>query len=136
MMRSIVWGASLEWRVASTRCPVSAAVSADAGATGTDQLKAKLHTEAQIAVQDELIEGKGKQKHQPVTTSVEQEPAMDDRRRLPAYKWSPVFHSLRPFLRPCGEPGEGRLDFYHRAVSKSVRLKYLTKQTVRSDTPF
>ena len=29
--------------------------------------------------------------------------------------------------RPRGEVGEGRLDFYHRAVSKAVRLKYLTK---------
>lgn len=44
---------------------------------------------------------------------------------LPAYKWAAVYRSLRPFLRPFGDSGEGRLDFYHRALSKAVRLKYV-----------
>jgi hypothetical protein len=43
---------------------------------------------------------------------------------LPAAKWSLVHRGLRRFLRPCGEGGEGRLDFYHRTMSKSVRGKY------------
>jgi hypothetical protein len=44
--------------------------------------------------------------------------------RLIAARWSPVYHALRVFLRPCGSSGEGRLDFYHRAVSKAVRMRY------------
>ncbi|XP_022107201.1 telomerase protein component 1-like isoform X2 [Acanthaster planci] len=43
---------------------------------------------------------------------------------LPAIKWSMVYRALRPFLRPFGDSGEGRLDFYHRSLSKSVRQKY------------
>ena len=43
---------------------------------------------------------------------------------LPAVKWSAVYRALRPFLRPFGDSGEGRLDFYHRSLSKSVRQKY------------
>ena len=42
---------------------------------------------------------------------------------LPAAKWAVVFRALKPFLRPCGDSGEGRLDFYHRAMSKAVRKK-------------
>ena len=42
---------------------------------------------------------------------------------LPAVKWSAVYRALRPFLRPFGDSGEGRLDFYHRSLSKSVRQK-------------
>ncbi|PIK46898.1 hypothetical protein BSL78_16245 [Apostichopus japonicus] len=43
---------------------------------------------------------------------------------LPAYKWATVFRALKPFIRPFGDSGEGRLDFYHRALSKAVRKKY------------
>ncbi|XP_038079413.1 telomerase protein component 1-like isoform X2 [Patiria miniata] len=43
---------------------------------------------------------------------------------LPAVKWSAVYRALRPFLRPFGDSGEGRLDFYHRSLSKAVRQKY------------
>ncbi|RDD44593.1 Telomerase protein component 1 [Trichoplax sp. H2] len=46
------------------------------------------------------------------------------RQPLPAAKWAVVFRALKPFLRPCGDSGEGRLDFYHRAMSKAVRKKY------------
>ena len=42
---------------------------------------------------------------------------------LPADKWAQVFRVLRPFLRPYGDSREGRLDFYHRAMSKAVRQK-------------
>jgi len=39
-------------------------------------------------------------------------------------KWAGVFSSLRTFLRPFGNPREGRLDFYHRSFSKTVRKTY------------
>lgn len=54
--------------------------------------------------------------------SEKSEKDMDD---LSADKWSLVYRALRPFLRPFGDSREGRLDFYHRAVSKAVRKKYL-----------
>jgi hypothetical protein len=95
-------------------------------ASNGEQLKAKLHEQAQTAVQNELTNassmgGRAKDENENEPDTVREEP------RLAAAKWSPIYHALRPFLRPCGEPGEGRLDFYHRAVSKAVRLKYLTK---------
>ena len=43
--------------------------------------------------------------------------------QLPAIKWASVYRALRPFLRPFGDSGEGRLDFYHRTLSKVVRKK-------------
>ena len=46
-----------------------------------------------------------------------------DLQRLPAYKWAEVYRALKPFLRPFGDSGEGRLDFYHRSLSKAVRKK-------------
>ncbi len=42
---------------------------------------------------------------------------------LAAFQWASVYRSLRPFLRPFGDSGEGRLDFYHRSLSKAVRKK-------------
>ncbi|CAH1785089.1 unnamed protein product [Owenia fusiformis] len=50
---------------------------------------------------------------------------------LPAYKWAEVYRSLRPFLRPFGDSGEGRLDFYHRSLSKAVRKKYLKDDGIK-----
>ncbi|KAK6179484.1 hypothetical protein SNE40_011834 [Patella caerulea] len=47
---------------------------------------------------------------------------------LPDKKWNFVFTTLRPFLRPYGDSKEGRLDFYHRALSKAVRKKYFCKK--------
>ncbi|CAL1546769.1 unnamed protein product [Lymnaea stagnalis] len=41
-------------------------------------------------------------------------------------RWQLVFQTLQPFLRPYGDCREGRLDFYHRALSKAVRRRYLT----------
>ncbi|XP_072024365.1 LOW QUALITY PROTEIN: TPR repeat-containing protein DDB_G0287407-like [Amphiura filiformis] len=46
---------------------------------------------------------------------------------LSAHKWARVFRGLKPFLRPFGDSGEGRLDFYHRSLSKAVRAKYFDK---------
>ncbi|KAK2172234.1 hypothetical protein NP493_979g00007 [Ridgeia piscesae] len=46
--------------------------------------------------------------------------------KLPAAKWAVVYGALRPFLRPFGESGEGRLDFYHRSLSKAVRKRYFS----------
>ena len=38
-------------------------------------------------------------------------------------KWRKVYRPLKPFLRPYGDSREGRIDFYHRALSKAVRRK-------------
>lgn len=43
---------------------------------------------------------------------------------LPARDWAVIYRNLKPLLRPCGDLGEGRLDFYHRSLSKAVRKKY------------
>ncbi|EDV28707.1 Telomerase protein component 1 [Trichoplax sp. H2] len=50
----------------------------------------------------------------------------DESRPLPAAMWAIIYRSLRPYLRPCGDSGEGRLDFYHRSVSKAVRKRYFS----------
>ncbi|XP_033641295.1 telomerase protein component 1-like [Asterias rubens] len=52
---------------------------------------------------------------------------------LPAAKWAMVFRALKPFLRPFGDSGEGRLDFYHRALSKAVRRKYFPQDDGATD---
>lgn len=38
-------------------------------------------------------------------------------------RWQLVYQTLQPFLRPYGDSKEGRLDFYHRALSKAVRKR-------------
>lgn len=48
---------------------------------------------------------------------------------LPARDWAVIYRNLKPLLRPCGDLGEGRLDFYHRSLSKAVRRKYFTSTT-------
>ena len=40
-------------------------------------------------------------------------------------KWNRVFGLLQPYLRPYGDSREGRLDFYHRALSKAVRKRFV-----------
>ena len=37
--------------------------------------------------------------------------------------WKAAYQILQPFLRPYGDSREGRLDFYHRALSKAVRKR-------------
>ena len=58
-----------------------------------------------------------------VTDDSKREKSKKDMAQLPAYKWAEVYRALRPFLRPFGDSGEGRLDFYHRSLSKAVRKK-------------
>ncbi|GFO48089.1 telomerase protein component 1 [Plakobranchus ocellatus] len=41
--------------------------------------------------------------------------------------WKATYQILQPFLRPYGDSREGRLDFYHRALSKAVRKRYFTE---------
>ena len=42
---------------------------------------------------------------------------------LPARDWAIIYRNLKPLLRPCGDLGEGRLDFYHRSLSKAARRR-------------
>ena len=42
---------------------------------------------------------------------------------LPAREWAIIYRNLKPLLRPCGDLGEGRLDFYHRSLSKAARRR-------------
>lgn len=53
-------------------------------------------------------------------------PKKNEKKFLPAVKWALVYRALKPLLRPCGDLGEGRLDFYHRSISKAVRRKYFS----------
>ncbi|XP_071951905.1 telomerase protein component 1-like isoform X2 [Antedon mediterranea] len=48
---------------------------------------------------------------------------------LAASNWARVYRVLKPFLRPFGDSGEGRLDFYHRSLSKAVRAKYFKQDS-------
>lgn len=48
-------------------------------------------------------------------------------------KWSRVFTTLQPYLRPYGDSSKGRLDFYHRTLSKAVRNRYFQKKEERVD---
>ncbi len=43
------------------------------------------------------------------------------RDQLPACYWVTAYRQLKPFLRPYGGIGEGRLNFYHKMLSKAVR---------------
>lgn len=45
---------------------------------------------------------------------------------LPAREWAIIYRNLKRLLRPCGDLGEGRLDFYHRSLSKAVRKKFFS----------
>lgn len=45
---------------------------------------------------------------------------------LPARDWALIYRNLKPLLRPCGNLGEGRLDFYHRSLSKAARRRYFS----------
>ncbi|XP_077984631.1 TPR repeat-containing protein DDB_G0287407-like [Glandiceps talaboti] len=47
--------------------------------------------------------------------------------KVPMAEWALVYLGLKRFLRPCGSSGEGRLDFYHRSISKAVRNVYIDK---------
>lgn len=44
--------------------------------------------------------------------------------RLPQARWASLYRSLKFYLRPPGEDGEGELDFFHRQLAKAVRQRY------------
>ncbi|CAD5125807.1 DgyrCDS14011 [Dimorphilus gyrociliatus] len=54
--------------------------------------------------------------------------------KLPAYRWAEVYRALRPFIRPFGDSEDGRLDFYHRSLSKAVRKRYFYKEDGSENT--
>jgi nephrocystin-3 len=87
------------------------------------ELKGVFHAEVKAAVQAEDAEVAEASEPGDVTQESAEPPAI---KRLDMAVWSPLFQSLRAFLRPVGEAGVGQLDFYHRAISKAVRLKYLS----------
>jgi hypothetical protein len=62
----------------------------------------------------------GKEKGEKESSEKEKNPFEE---QLPAFKWASVYRHLCQFLRPYGDSGEGRLDFYHRTLSKAVRRK-------------
>ncbi|KAK3090415.1 hypothetical protein FSP39_011663 [Pinctada imbricata] len=49
-------------------------------------------------------------------------------------KWRAVFDTLKPYLRPYADCKGGRLDFYHRALSKAVRHRYFKKTEDKGGT--
>ncbi|XP_028414822.1 telomerase protein component 1-like isoform X3 [Dendronephthya gigantea] len=90
----------------------------------TEALADKLQEQVNIAyVQTAESKDEAKKKEEAEEASSSQK-----RRRihLPAVKWAIVYRALKPLLRPCGDLGEGRLDFYHRSISKAVRRKYFS----------
>lgn len=44
---------------------------------------------------------------------------------LPKAVWARFLRSFQFYLRPPGESGEGMIDFFHRQLSKAVRIRYL-----------
>lgn len=106
---------------------------AEATSNNVEELQKQLHNDAKFAVQDELKNtspSTASKLDTSMTSDREQEVNLNNiiQKQLLTASWSPLYQSLQPFLRPCGEPGEGRLDFFHRAVSKAVRLRYLTRK--------
>ncbi|XP_076462217.1 TPR repeat-containing protein DDB_G0287407-like [Babylonia areolata] len=59
----------------------------------------------------------------------EKESKQKKRDLLSERKWQWIFSRLQPYLRPYGESTEGRLDFYHSAVSKAVRKRYFMSES-------
>lgn len=55
------------------------------------------------------------------------------REMLSERQWQWVFSRLQPYLRPYGDSKEGRLDFYHRALSKAVRKRYFTSEASENE---
>ena len=39
-------------------------------------------------------------------------------------RWTLVSQTLQPYVRPYGDSQAGRLDFYHRSLSKAVKKRY------------
>ena len=94
---------------------MKATTVADLGATA-DDLSKKLHKQVdETYVQKDEKEENEKKSSEHVKRK--------EIKFLPAAKWALVYRALKPLLRPCGDLGEGRLDFYHRSISKAVRKK-------------
>ncbi|XP_066932772.1 LOW QUALITY PROTEIN: TPR repeat-containing protein DDB_G0287407-like [Clytia hemisphaerica] len=48
------------------------------------------------------------------------------KKTIPARDWAIIYRNIKQLLRPCGNLGDGRLDFYHRSLSKAVRKQFLS----------
>ena len=57
-------------------------------------------------------------------SDMESDQTVSVRDQLPAYYWVMAYRQLKPFLRPYGSIGEGRLNFYHRTLSEAVRQQW------------
>lgn len=44
--------------------------------------------------------------------------------RLPQARWAALYRSLKFYLRPPGEQGEGALDFFHQQLAEAARRRY------------
>ena len=82
---------------------------------------AKQVDETYIQKEDDEKEGEGGDKKPTAASGTKGK--RKEKKFLPAAKWALVYRALKPLLRPCGDLGEGRLDFYHRSISKAVRRK-------------
>ncbi|RDD44588.1 Telomerase protein component 1 [Trichoplax sp. H2] len=104
-------------------------ISTNKESTNTDtslanDLSKQLHVTVEETYRKTDFEEKANESDNKNNKDISESSSKLKRKPLPAAKWAVVFRSLKPFLRPCGDSGEGRLDFYHRAMSKAVRRKY------------
>lgn len=90
------------------------------GLTVADKL-AKQVDETYIQKDDEKEGGDGEKKAAAAASGSKGK--RKEKKFVPAAKWALVYRAMKPLLRPCGDLGEGRLDFYHRSISKAVRRK-------------
>lgn len=98
--------------------------AAPEGLTVADKL-AKQVDETYIQKEDDEKEGGDGEKNAGAAASGAKG-KRKEKKFVPAAKWALVYRALKPLLRPCGDLGEGRLDFYHRSISKAVRRKYFS----------
>jgi len=54
--------------------------------------------------------------------------------QLPRAVWARLYRSLKFYLRPPGESGEGTLDFFHRQLAKAVLQRYMVTEADRITT--
>jgi len=116
----------------------------DAARSGEDReddqnaqsLKFTLHAFAQVAVQERPMRPPGGPNNKTDDNAMQPQKeaatsAAPETRLLSEEQWLPIYRVLKPFLRPCGDVGsDGHFDFFHRSVSKSVRLRYLSREEV------
>ena len=75
----------------------------------------------QKQVDETYVQKENEEEKKEATVNVN--PKRKEKKFVPAAKWALVYRALKPLLRPCGDLGEGRLDFYHRSISKAVRRR-------------